>query len=479
MTEATQTIEAIEYETGSFRDRSARVFYRDNTVYRYLNETALKNWELVSQTPFFTQALQRGTIIESSLDNTFSPHSTKTSETDLFQWAGLLQHRLIPFISYPYEWPFGMLKDAALLHLDLLKQALEAGFILKDSSAFNIQWQGSKPIFIDIPSIEPYNGHEPWVGYQQFCEMFLAPLLLNSYKNIPFQEWLIGNPDGIKLQHLAAMAGLRDWLRPGMFRHVILHSRLQAQFSDTKKQYKAELANSGFGKELILNNVADLQKIVRNLQLKDFRSEWSDYAQQNTYTEADQKTKEAFIERHLQQNKSRLVWDIGCNTGHYSYLAAKHCEYVVAIDGDTMAIEKLYRKLKQENNTQILPLIVNLTHPSPNVGWRCLERKTLWERTKPDMVLCLALIHHLVFGQNILVSSVLQWLAELAPTVVLEYVSTQDPMSQKLLLNKEQIYRDYDEEAFKAQVLEVFDIVEAQALPSGTRTLYCLKRKAL
>jgi SAM-dependent methyltransferase len=394
------------------------------------------------------------------------------------EWAGILKHETVPFISYPYEWSFGMLKDAALLQLELLLAALQEEMILKDASAFNIQWRGTSPVFIDIPSFTRLAPGEPWVGYRQFCQQLLYPLFLQAYKDIPFQPWLRGAIDGIEPEHCKNLMSLRDLLRRGVFLHVHLQNKIQTTYARTESNIRRELAAAGFHKHLIETNAHRLRTLVRKLAWKRTRSVWSDYATANSYSKADHERKVAFVRDVVRTRHWNLVWDLGCNTGVFARIAAENAGYVVAMDADSLAIERLYRALKAERTTTILPLVTNIANLSPNLGWRGLERKGLVERGKPDLTLCLALIHHLVIGANLPLQEFVDWLASLGGDLVIEFVTKDDPMVQTLLRNREDLYGDYEVGYFEQCLSQAFALVQRDPLVSGTRSLYYARAKA-
>lgn len=460
----------LTLEPGSFRDRTSSVFYGvGGEVYRGLDETALANWAAFSSSEFGSRAMREGKIAQTSLlDAEAFPEKNG--------WAAALEHERIPFVSYPYEWCFGMLKDAALLHLELLSAALEEGMIIKDSSAYNIQWRGAEPVFIDIPSFEKWKSGEPWVGYKQFCEMFLFPLMLAAYKGLPFQPLLRGDIDGIPVEFCSRLLSLRDLFRPGCFAHVYLQSKLQATYANTSRSMKKELASSGFNAEIIKINVRKLRRLVSRLDLKHDTTTWSDYETvsmtNNTYTERDQQQKADFVRRAAAHRRHPLVWDLGCNTGMFSKIAAESADCVVAMDFDHLAVEKLYRSLKGSEVKNVLPLVANVANASPAQGWRGTERKRFEDRGKPSLVLGLALMHHIVISANVPLSEFIDWLASLGADVVLEFVIRRDPMVQKLLLNKDDNYSDYTLDNFERLVKERFSVADEIEVNSGQRKLF-------
>jgi len=455
-------------EPGSFRDRHGRVFYHDDAVFRGISEQVFNDWKLLSAKKIFVEGIKDGKLIATEL---VSPQQIPDSAS-LNNWAAILKHQKIPFISYPYEWSFGMLKDAAKLQLELLHQALDEEMILKDSSSFNIQWIGAKPVFIDIASFEKLVPGTPWAGYRQFCEMFLYPLMLQAYKDIPFHSWLRGSIDGIHPEDFKNIMTLRDFFHAGVFVDVYLQAKLQIKYAGTTKRVKDDIKAVGFRKEMIISNVRRLTKIVNGLNWNRAKSEWSDYADDNSYSSQDAKLKEDFIRQAVQTQRWKLVWDLGCNTGRYSRIASENAQYVVAMDSDHLAIERLYNVLRSENNRSILPLVVNLADSSPNLGWRGLERKSLTERGKPDLILALALIHHVVISANIPLAEFIDWLASLGSNLVIEFVTKADPMVKMLLKNKDDQYHDYELDNFERILASKFTTVKQSPLTSGTRYLF-------
>jgi hypothetical protein len=462
----TGSTDALRQEPGSFRDRNGAIFYEGDRVYRAVSAKALRNWERLRETALFREFSADGSIV--ATERLTEPPAVAGSE-----WAGVLSHARIPFVSYPYEWPFGMLKDAALLHLDLMRAALEEDMILKDSSAYNVQWRGAQPVFIDVPSFEPLEPGEPWVGYRQFGELFLYPLMLQAYKGIDFRAWLRGSLDGISAQTLRPLFSTRDLARPGVLMHVVAQDMLTRRYAAGKGSVRSSLAQAGFDKRLIVRNVEGLRRIVERMRSGGGKTEWADYAQTHSYDAAEFERKCAFVREAASRRNWRLAWDLGCNAGDFSRIAAEHADYVVGMDGDRMAIEHLYQTEKQSpDRRRILPLVVNVADPSPNQGWRGLERLSLPDRGRPELTLCLALVHHVVISANIPMRDFIEWLADLGTSLVIEFVGREDEMVRRLLANKDDQYGDYDRETFEALLAERFDIADQAPLKGGKRAIY-------
>jgi len=457
--------------TGSFRDRDGRVYHFQQRVFRGLSSPALESFRQLQQKPFYNKLEEAGRVIatrEIPASENPLPEEIRT------QWAGFLEHDPVPVISYPYEWTFSMLKAAASLQLHVIERAISNGFTLKDATPYNIQFVGGNPVFIDIPSFEPLQEGEPWSGYRQFCEMFLFPLLLQAYKGCDFQPFMRASIDGVNVQQAAALFGFRDRFRKGVMSHVWLQSKLDRRYGGSSDNVRSNLKTAGFNKELILVNVRKLQKLVKRLEWEARGSEWGDYTEFHNYSDEDHLRKEAFIRDSVIGEKPETVWDIGCNTGQFSRIAAAECTRVVSTDIDHVAVERIF--LNPETPDNILPLVQNVADPSPNWGWRNRERSDLQTRSRPDLVLCLALIHHVVITANIPLAEFIEWLAGLTDKLVIEYVSRKDDKVKTLLRNKEDKYADYSRESIESELRKHFEIRHREEVNNGDRSLYlCVK----
>jgi len=458
---------APEADTGSFRDPNARIYSAEGRILRGLGKTALDNFHALTEARFYRDFCGRGEIIAT---REVDPPPWAVQEP----WAGWLEHDRVPAISYPYEWTFSMLRDAALLQLRLLEAALLEDWTMKDASPYNVQFVAGKPVFIDIPSLEPARPGSPWAGYRQFCELNLFPLMLQAYKGVDFQSLLRARINGIDVQTAAKLFGVRDRLRRGVFSHVWLQSLLDRKYGGTRRNLRDELGSAGFGRELVLANVRKLLRLVPKLEWADGRSEWADYADFHNYTAEDHTAKAAFVEQAAIDSGAQLTWDIGCNTGQFSLLAARHCPLVLAMDADHLAVERLYRDAGAMQSGRILPLVQNLADPSPSWGWNLQERRSLQDRARPDLALCLALLHHVVIGANVPLNSVLDWLHQLQCQAVIEFVDRSDDKVQTLLLNRDEAYEEYNRVFFEQSLESRFEVVRRQEISDGNRVLfYC------
>jgi hypothetical protein len=315
------------------------------------------------------------------------------------------------------------------------------------------------------------------VGYRQFCMLYLYPLLLQSLKGVAFQPWLRGSIDGIAPGQMRGLLSFRDRFRRGVFTNVFLHARLERRYADRPDQVKEEVRRV-FKKELFVANVRKMRKLVERLEWNPPQGVWTAYGERNTYTDDDARRKDDFVREVARSRGWGLAWDIGCNNGRYSRIAAEGAKTVVALDADQGPVELLYRDLRTEGEERILPLTVNLADPSPGLGWRGLERRSLPDRGKPELVLALALVHHMSIGANVPLGELVDWFASLGSALVVEFPTREDPMVKKLLAPKrEGLHPDYEIEFFERCLGEAFDVERSERLGSGTRVLYFARPK--
>lgn len=470
-------------EPGSFRDRDSRVVVTDDAVYRALSPEGAEDWEALSSGALLDTLIAQGDVIPTrEVDAGTLERIGAATGTDLLPTgvAQVLEHDRVPFISYPYEWTFSMLQDAALLQLDLGIAAIDAGLNLKDATPYNVQFEGANPVFIDIGSFEKLPEGEPWVGYRQFCMLYLYPLLFQAHKDLPFHPWLRGSIDGIQPIDAIKVFSLRDRLRKGVFLHTSLHARLddRANKSGPGSAEENKTTRTVSPKQLKAQ-LESMRRLIAKLRWKTGETSWSGYRQSNTYSDADDQRKQAFVAEVAAAQKPRLTWDMGCNDGAYSRIASESSDRVVAFDFDHATVESLYRSLKQEGNSKILPLVSNIADPSPALGWRGLERQTLADRGAPDLMLALALIHHVSISANIPIADFLQWARDLETSLLIEFPKRTDPMVEALLANKhEGANPDYDLDVFERELERRFTVERREELPSGDRVLFLARPRS-
>ncbi|HEX6420428.1 MAG TPA: class I SAM-dependent methyltransferase [Acidimicrobiales bacterium] len=468
----------ISYEPGSFRDPDSAVFTADGKVLRGLSGRAADDWQRLSGTEFFRRLTDEGRIVRTTVHEGDAPPSPRGRP-----WAQVLEHERVPVVSYPYEWPFAMLRAAAVLQLEVLVAALDEGMSLKDGTAYNVQFVGSRPTFIDVGSFEMSTG--PWPGYRQFCQTMLFPLLVQAHLGVPYQPLLRGAVDGLGASDVAGMFGGLRRFRKGVLRNVTLHSVLERRVTTAAESVKSDLRSSGFSTEMAKATARNLLKLVRGLEIgkrgstaDGDHSVWSDYRDTCSYSDEDARAKQAFVRAALAEGDHRLVLDLGANDGEYSLIAAEHAHHVVAVDGDEKVVDLLYRRLRAAGDGKVLPLVMNLVDPSGGIGWRNRERAPFAERVRPDVTLALALVHHLAIAANVPLPEVVGWLASFGGRLVVEFPHTDDVQVQRLLANKPAgLFDDYRRDAFEALLAEHVLVQRSETLPGGTRTIYLVEAK--
>ena len=461
-------------DPGSFRDPLSQVFASDDEILRGLSPQGLADFEAIEAAPFFQSFLEDGKVVATTL---LPPGSHPLHE----QWAGVLRHERLAVVSYPYEWTFEMLRDAAILQIEVTRNAVEAGFSVKDASPYNVMFDGARPVFIDIGSFERPVRTEAWPGYRQFSELFLNPLVIQAAGGVGFHQWLRGSVDGIGLDDTVAVVRLRRRLRKGLGVHVTLQAR------SYRKQTAAEVAagptgrtdqrRAGFSPTIVTAQLNSLEKTVRALRWKAQRSVWSDYSDRSHYVGQDLPAKEAFVAGAVETLAPALVLDLGANDGLFSLLAAEHgATRVVAVDFDHLVVDRLYRHLRDIGETRILPLVLDLVNPSPGAGWRSRERRSFVDRVRPDLVLCLAVVHHLALTNTIPLDEIVDFLSEFGSALVVEFPHPDDPMVKRLLSRKRPgLFDHYNRDNWELSLRRRFNVSEREVLE--TRTLYrCLLR---
>ena len=469
----------LRADAGSFKDPSGRVYQVDTgeghgrRIIRALSSDGVATATKLLSEPFFEQLMQDGSVVRTRL---LDADDAAIRSVAAAGWAGAVEHQPVDFPTYPYEWPFSMLKDAALLQLRLLDESVRHGWILKDATPFNIQWHGSQPVFIDVPSFVPWDG-EYWRAYRQFCSTFLTPLLLMAYRGVPFQPLLRSQLEGVPAaQALPYFRGLQR-LKRGVPAHVWFPAKAEAVARRRRRQRGHRQHGQRQSPTSLCALVDSLRRLVSTLAYEPVASEWTCYASTHSYADADAACKEAFVARCIADCQPELAWDLGANTGVFSRIAAQSAHLVVAVDSSHDAVELLYRDLRSASGApqNIVPVVMDIANPSPSQGWAGRERAAFDVRRPLDIVLCLALVHHLRVADNIPVALVLDWLQSLRANVVVEFIEREDEMFKKLVENKTESYADYTAENFDLEVRRRFRIARRARLKNGLRELLYLE----
>ena len=453
-------------DPASYRDPSGFVFRRDGVVLRQVNAVYAADWEAFTQSPLSRRLVDEGRLL---------PWAPVGLEARLDECAcAVIRPEPLDFVSYPFEWTFGELRDAALLTLDVQLAALEADLTLKDASAYNVQFRGVRPVLIDHLSFERARPDAPWIAYRQFCEHFLAPLSLMALRDVRFGTMLRDHPDGIPLDFAARLLPGRTRLRLGLGSHVHLHARAQRDHAGDG----VAPAQVRLPKARLRALLQSLRSTVSGLRWEPTGTEWADYAERDhaSYADGSGAGKAEVVGQMLLDAAGRVCWDLGANTGRYSRIAADLGYRVLAFDIDPGAAERHYRALVSEGRSGVTPLVVDLADPSPSLGWAERERAGLLERANADVIVALALIHHLAIGRNVPLPMVVDLFARLAPEAVVEWVPRDDPMVGRLLASRVDIFDDYTETGFRAALGGRFDIVARVPVAGSSRVLYRLRR---
>ncbi|MDE0039770.1 MAG: class I SAM-dependent methyltransferase [Gammaproteobacteria bacterium] len=470
----------LSADGGSFKDPSGRVYWVEDgasqrRVVRGLTATTTATAESLLAEPFFGRMLADGDVVNTRVLCPDDPVAAAVMDRG---WASALEHEAIEFPTWPYEWPFGMLEDAALLQLHLLERCVRAGWILKDATPFNIQWTGNKPVFIDIPSFVPREDGDYWHGYRQFCSLFLIPLMVTAHLRIPYQPLLRSCLEGIPPEVATRYFRGLQRLRKGVPSHVWFPSKVEGWMRTRDGAKRSPGSKRRQSETSLLALLDGLVRLVKGLSYRPAApSVWSRYSETHSYTKSDLERKKAFVEKHTRARRPRLLWDLGANTGTYSRIAAKHSGMVIAVDGDHEAADVLYRETREGRERNIIPLVMDLANPSPGQGWAGRERAPFVERRSPDMALCLALVHHLRVSANVPVSLLVEWMRSLDATVIVEFVDRDDEMFAKLAENKREDHADYTLENFQSEVDKHFSVEERMGLKEGKRELLLLVPK--
>lgn len=460
-------------EKSSFRDLSGFLFWKDDSIYRYIDKSYKADYDFFMNSGLYEHLIKNELIVtHEDIDNFSFQNSVENFMEGFYK---IIKPEKIPFISYPYEWSFSQLKDAALLTLNIQQKALEFGMTLKDCSVYNVQFLNGKPIFIDTLSFEIYKEGQLWVGYKQFCQHFLAPLLLMSKVDIRLNQLLREFIDGIPLDLTSKLLPKKTYLNFSILMNIHLHAKSQKHYESKKvdlQKYNKKLSKRSF--EILLDN---LNGVIKSLKWKSGNTEWADYYSGDSYTQAGFKDKKELIEKYLDFIKPNVIWDFGANDGFFSRLASSKGAFVLSCDIDVSCVENNYLNVKKHNEQNIFPMFLDLTNPSPNIGWNNSERLSLKKRGNPDVILALALIHHLAISNNLPFSFISEYFSSVGKNLIIEFVPKDDKKVQTLLATRKDIFTNYNQDNFEKEFSKFFKIQEKTEINDSKRILYFMSKK--
>ncbi len=472
----------------SFRDPSGFMFRRGDRLYRQVNRSYQGEYDLLMASGLYDKLTKDGLLIS---------HQEVDLAPELPELAyKVLSPDLAPFISYPYEWSFSQLKDAALATLRIEKRALAKGMSLKDASAYNIQFIHGRPVLIDTLSFETYQEGKPWIAYRQFCQHFLAPLALMAYCDVRLSQLLKVYIDGVPLDLASRLLPLKTRLNFSLVTHLHLHAAAQQRYSD-KTVNKAAISGQ-VSKTSFLALIESLQSTIRKLTWKPAGTEWVEYYQDTNYSNTALEHKKELVKAYLTRIEPSNVWDLGANTGLFSRLASEAGIPTVAFDVDPAAIERTYLDIVAERRTErkseletgsastkvespekrkepLLPLVMDLTNPSPSIGWQNRERESFIDRGPADATLALALIHHLAISNNVPLASLVEFFRSITHWLIIEFVPKGDLQVQRLLTTRADIFPDYNEQGFEKAFATCFTILDSTSIQDSQRRLYLME----
>jgi len=449
----------------SFRDPSGFLFSRGGVLYRQVNRAYEHEYAQLMVSGLYERLVKAGLLISH-----VEVDQTPAQKEAFFK---IIQPERVPFISYPYEWSFGQLKDAALATLSIQRRALKAGMSLKDASAYNIQFVRGKAALIDTLSFETYKEGQPWVAYRQFCQHFLAPLALMALKDVRLNQLLRVYIDGVPLDLASELLPWKTRLNFGLLTHIHLHAGAQKKYSGEEVKSRG----GSMSKQAMIGLIDSLDSTIRKLDWTPRGTEWGNYYDITNYSDSAFEHKKELVGEWTKRIQPALVWDLGANNGVFSRVAGESGSYVISFDIDPAAVEQNYRQMKNDKTENLLPLLLDLTNPSPAIGWANRERDSFGSRGPADMVLALAVIHHLAISNNVPLAQLSDFFAETSKWLVIEFVPKTDSQVKKLLASREDIFPNYTRDGFESAFKEKFNIHSAVDVRDSDRVLYLLESK--
>ncbi len=443
----------------SFRDPSGFVFEKDEILYRQVNQVYARHFDLLIQSGLHEVLIKKHQLI---------PHiEINENLTGLSEHYKTIQPEFIQIISYPYEWSFAQLKDAALLTLEIMLEAIDHGMILKDATPYNIQFVFGRAVFIDTLSFEKYDESMPWTAYRQFCECFLNPLILAQYSAMPVSKIYQAYPDGIPADVTRSILPFKARFNLGNYLHIYLPASVNG------KNSSAEIE---FSKAKLLRIIQHLTSTIKPLETRSQKkSSWKNYYTQTILSPEYLEEKKDIVKSFTEDIKVESAIDLGSNDGFFSYLLAASFP-VIAVDGDDDCISALHISAKKSGE-KILPLCIDLINPPGESGWNNDERPGFLERVNPDLFIALALIHHLCIGKNLSFKRVVEFFRRVNTYLIIEFIPLEDEKVSEMIAERENIFGWYNQEAFENEFGKYFLIEKRTQVGNTGRLLYRMRKK--
>jgi hypothetical protein len=454
-------------DPGSFRDPAGFIFSEGNAIYRFISPSYYPEYMKLKNAGLYQELIDSGYLLPfEEVEQQLTPSGATL----------IIKPLKIPFISYPYEWTFSQLQDAAKVTLAIQKISLKYGMQLKDASAYNIQFVGSKPVFIDTLSFEKWNQRFLWTAYRQFCQHFVAPLTICSFCDPRMKSLFLANLDGIPLDLAKQLIPIRGFLSVDRFLHLWLHELFQKQAGisnqGARRKIKSEKPSSS-----AFALLDSLLASITNLTKKQERSLWKSYDPGDSYQKEAFEQKKHIVVNLLSDLKPQILWDLGANDGFFTQMTSKYCQYSVALDLDLSCIENMYHSLRQQKNTSILPLHIDIANSSPGIGWENEERKSLIQRGPCDVAIALALIHHLLVSAGIPLNKLVMFFQRICHQLVIEYIPPSDPKFHQICQTNPNDFSFFTEDAFIAAFMESFVLKARIPIGNSSRVIYHFQTK--
>ncbi|MDO5580604.1 MAG: SAM-dependent methyltransferase [Planctomycetia bacterium] len=431
---------------GSFRDPAGFVFEQNGKYFRLLTGKGIDQCDRLVQSGLYADLLEKNQILpfrEEEINSEMEKILSLANGSFDPQSVRILELEKLDFVSYPCEWPFSLLKDAALLTLKIQKRALKYKMTLKDAVGYNIQFHRGTPVFIDHPSLEEYQEGEPWKPYRQFISHFLGPLLLMSRRDLRFRLDLQNHIEGLPLDYISKNLPISSWFSPSCLLHIHGHAKMVARYADRPMKNEPDYRKGSFSRRNLENLIDSLLNYVESIRPPKIKTEWADYYSNTNYTEGSFREKKRIVSEISARLHPDTTIDLGANRGEFSRAAMNDSRIVLSPDIDPNAAEENYRAVRKNGEKNIYPFLLDLCNPTPGFGWANEERTGILDRLHGDLVLALALIHHLCIGNNVPLVSVAKLFRKMAPALLLEFVPKTDSQTKKLLRAREDIFPDY------------------------------------